>query len=88
MKITEETGSIPAVSYNEKEKATEFRFEGEYCDFSLFLKLLDIMPLSRKLRNLVKKQEYQTCLSEREVEWIIHNKPPTIFPNEISRKYK
>jgi len=38
MKISKEVGCIPKVSYNRQENATEFRFEGYYCDFSIFFK--------------------------------------------------
>lgn len=38
MRIAKETGSVPEVTYNADERATEFRFEGHYCDFSLFMK--------------------------------------------------
>ena len=38
MKISREVGSVPDVYYNETEKATEFKFEGYYCDFSIYLK--------------------------------------------------
>jgi len=37
MKITKETGNIPLVTYDEKERATCFEFEGYYCNFKLFL---------------------------------------------------
>jgi hypothetical protein len=38
MEIVKEN-CIPEVSYNAKEDATEFRFEGYYCDFSVFLRI-------------------------------------------------
>jgi hypothetical protein len=37
MKIIKETG-VPEVSYNDKLDATEFRFEGYFCNFSIYLK--------------------------------------------------
>jgi hypothetical protein len=37
MRIAKESGCVPEVSYNSDERATEFRFEGQYCDFSLFM---------------------------------------------------
>jgi hypothetical protein len=38
LKICAENGKPKFVSYNEAEHATEIRFEGCYCDFSVLLK--------------------------------------------------
>lgn len=37
MKVIKDVGSIPKVSFNQNDNKTEFRFEGYYCDFTLFL---------------------------------------------------
>ena len=37
MKISSEVGNVPKVEYNYHKEAVEFCFEGEYCDFSLYL---------------------------------------------------